>query len=61
MLAHRATESPTRLGKDRQVTSLWGNSVVRATLFQNGSARESGKLCILRGFLKKEEFGLGRG
>ena len=26
-----------------------------------GSEQESGKLCILRGFLKNEEFGLGRG
>ena len=26
-----------------------------------GSERESGKLCILRGFLKNEEFSLGCG
>jgi hypothetical protein len=26
-----------------------------------GSEREFGKLCILRGFLKNEEFGLGCG
>jgi hypothetical protein len=28
---------------------------------KNGSEREFGKLCILRDFLKNEEFGLGRG
>ena len=34
----------------------------RATVVTiSGSERESGKLCILRGFLKNEEFGLGCG
>jgi hypothetical protein len=44
----------------RKIKAVYG---FKAKPFANniGSEQESGKLCILRGFLKNEEFGLGRG
>jgi hypothetical protein len=52
-----------------RVPIRYSNRLETATRFQPafqtvvfvGSARESGKLCILRGFLKNQEFGLGGG
>ena len=51
-----------RQHRNRMSSGSYFPPPVRAvSLPKKGSEQESGKLCILRGFLKNEEFGLGRG